>query len=275
MWYTVSVRQYIIYGVRLNLNITVNNLNINYICEGDGETVVLLHGWGANIKLFGDIITLLSSQYRVIALDMPGFGESDEPSEPWCVDDYVDFVIEFLKSFDVKNATLLGHSFGGRVIIKMFEKATLPFEINKIILVDSAGVKPKKTFKQKAKIKTFKIGKKILGLKPISTLFPDALESLRAKSGSADYNAASPIMRQTLVRVVNEDLTHLFEKVTPPTLLIWGKDDTATPVSDADLMERLMPDAGKVVFENCGHYSFIDCRGAFLRVLASFMNIKD
>lgn len=259
----------------MKLNITVNNLNINYICEGNGETVVLLHGWGANIKLFSDIITLLSSQYRVIALDMPGFGESDEPNTPWCVDDYVDFVIDFLMGFDVKKVTFLGHSFGGRVIIKMFEKSRLPFEITKIILVDSAGVKPKKTFKQKYKIRMFKLGKKVLSLKPVRLMFPDALENLRAKSGSADYNAASPIMRQTLVRVVNEDLTHLFERVTPPTLLIWGKDDTATPVSDAELMEKLMPDAGKVIFENCGHYSFLDCRGAFLRVLASFMNIKD
>ena len=256
------------------MNIVVDDLNINYICEGSGETVVLLHGWGANITLFKDIIALLSAQYRVIALDMPGFGESDEPPVPWCVSDYVDFVIRFLSHFDVKKSVFLGHSFGGRIIIKMFEKNNLPFEITKIILADSAGVKPKKTLKQKAKIITYKIGKKILCLKPIKALFPDALDNLRAKNGSADYNAASPVMRQTLVKVVNEDLTHLFKNVTPPTLLIWGKDDTATPVSDADLMEKLMPDAGKVVFENCGHYSFLDCRAAFLRVLASFMNIK-
>ena len=255
------------------MNINIDGLNINYIDEGSGEVVVLLHGWGSNITLFQSMTKLLSSKYRVIAMDMPGFGESDEPSTPWNVDNYVDFVIKFLKNFDVKSAVFLGHSFGGRVIIKMFERKSLPFEITKIILADSAGVKPKKTLKQKAKIKTYKIGKAVLNFAPVKALFPDALDKLRSKSGSADYNAASPVMRQTLVRVVNEDLTHIFPKVTPPTLLIWGENDTATPVSDACLMEKLMPDAGKVVFPNCGHYSFLEKQFEFNRVLASFMNI--
>ena len=255
------------------MNINIDGLNINYIDEGSGEVVVLLHGWGSNITLFQSMTKLLSSKYRVIAMDMPGFGESDEPSTPWNVDNYVDFVIKFLKNFDVKSAVFLGHSFGGRVIIKMFERKSLPFEITKIILADSAGVKPKKTLKQKSKIKTYKIGKAVLNFAPVKALFPDALDKLRSKSGSADYNAASPVMRQTLVRVVNEDLTHIFPKVTPPTLLIWGENDTATPVSDACLMEKLMPDAGKVVFPNCGHYSFLEKQFEFNRVLASFMNI--
>ena len=253
--------------------IKIDDLNINYISEGSGDTVVLLHGWGSNITLFDSMIKLLSSKYHVIAPDMPGFGESDEPHEAWDVARYVDFVIRFLKEFDVKKAVFLGHSFGGRVIIKLFERETLPFEISKIILVDSAGVKPKKTLRQKIRMRTYKLGKAVLNLPPVKAAFPDALDKLRSKSGSADYNAASPVMRQTLVRVVNEDLTHLFEKVTPPTLLVWGKNDTATPVSDACLMENLMPDAGKVVFEGCGHYSFLERQYEFNRVLASFMNI--
>lgn len=255
------------------LNININGLNINYICEGEGECVVLLHGWGSNITLFKGIIELLKTKYKVIAPDMPGFGMSDEPPESWCVDDYVDFVISFLTKLGVTSASFLGHSFGGRVIIKLFQRNDLPLTIPKIILADSAGVKPKKTLKQKVKIKTYKLGKKILSISAVKRLFPDALDKLGSKSGSADYRAASPIMRQTMVRVVNEDLTHIFPRVTPPTLLIWGENDTATPVSDADIMERLMPDAGKVVLKNCGHYSFLDDSYTFLRVLSSFMNI--
>lgn len=255
------------------MNTKIDNMNINYICEGEGEAIVLLHGWGSNITLFKSMTELLKTKYQVIAPDMPGFGGSDEPPSAWCVDDYVDFVIKFLGELGIKKAAFLGHSFGGRVIIKFFERSTLPFEITKIILADSAGVKPKKTLKQKIKIKTYKAGKRILSLGIVKKLFPDALHNLQSKSGSADYRAASPLMRQTMVRVVNEDLTHIFSKVTPPTLLIWGENDTATPVSDAELMERLMPDAGKVVLKNCGHYSFIDDMYTFNRVLASFMNI--
>ena len=252
----------------------VLGLNINYIDKGEGELVVLLHGWGANIILFYSMIELLSAKYRVVAMDMPGFGGSDEPQDIWSVADYTDFVIEFLKDYDAKEITFLGHSFGGRVIIKMFEKKSLPFKIKKLILTGSAGVLPKKSTTQKIKQRIYKMTRKIYSSAVVSKLFPDALENLRRKNGSADYNAASPTMRQILVKVVNEDLTHIFPKVTPPTLLVWGKNDTATPLSDGQLMEKLMPEAALVVLENSGHYAFLDEMFAFNKILASFMNIN-
>ncbi len=253
---------------------TVDGLKINYIVEGEGELVVLLHGWGANITLFDNLIHLMSTKYKVLAMDMPGFGASDEPKEIWNVDNYADFVIDFVKDFaENENVTFLGHSFGGRVIFKINARENLPFKIKKLILVDAAGVKPKKTFKQKVKQAVYKFTKKILTSKLFTKLFPNAMDNLRKKNGSADYLAASPTMRQVLVKVVNEDLTHLFPLVTVPTLLIWGRNDTATPVSDAELMEKQMKDAGLVVLENCGHYSFLEQQYTFNRVISSFMKL--
>ncbi len=252
---------------------TIKGLNINYSDRGQGDLVVLLHGWGSNITLFEGMTAILEKKYRVLAMDMPGFGESDEPTEPWCVDDYVDFVLEFLREYDVKKLILLGHSFGGRVIIKMCARE-LPFEVEKVILVDAAGVKPEKTASQKAKQSIYKATKNVYSSALVQKLFPDALENLRRKNGSADYNAASPIMRQTLVKVVNEDLCDLMPCVTAPTLLVWGSADDATPLSDAKKMESLMPEAGLVVFEGAGHYSFLERAPQFGRVLASFMNIQ-
>ncbi len=252
---------------------TIDSLNINYTERGEGELVVLLHGWGSNITLFEHTISVLERSYKVVAMDMPGFGESEEPKEPWCVDDYVDFVLKFLEDYSPKKLTLLGHSFGGRVIIKMCSRE-LPFEIDKVILVDSAGVKPKKTFKQKTKQSIYKATKNIYSSSAVQKMFPEALENLRRKNGSADYNAASPIMRQTLVKVVNEDLTELMPNMKMPVLLIWGTLDDATPLSDALIMEKLMPEAGLVKFEGAGHYSFLECQSQYGRVLASFMNIS-
>lgn len=251
----------------------IGGLDINYTDRGEGDIVVVLHGWGSNITLHEHMIGILQRKYRVLAMDMPGFGESAEPEEPWCVDDYVDFVLEFLKDYAPKKVTLIGHSFGGRVIIKLCSR-TLPFEIDKVILIDSAGVMPKKTFKQKTKQSVYKATKSVYSSAVVQKMFPDALENLRKKNGSADYNAASPIMRQTLVKVVNEDLTELMPNVKAPTLLVWGTLDDATPLSDALVMEKLMPEAGLVKFEGAGHYSFLDCREQFGRVLASFMNIQ-
>ena len=251
---------------------TVCGLDINYICKGEGETVLVLHGWGSNITVHKDMIDLLSQKYRVIAPDMPGFGESEEPDEPWCVDDYVDFIIEFLRGFDVSKVTLLGHSFGGRVIIKLCARET-DFSVEKVILVDAAGVKPETSPEQKFKQAVYHKTKWFFSSALVKKLCPDLLDNLRKKNGSADYNAASDTMKKTLVNVVNEDLCDLMPSVKCPTLLIWGRLDTATPLSDGQTMEKLMPESALVILENAGHFSFLDQSAQFLRILASFMNI--
>lgn len=253
----------------------IDKLNINYVCEGEGQqNVLLLHGWGANVTLFNRIINHLSPYFRVYALDLPGFGESDEPKEPWNVDNYVDFVIKFCEKMNIKSCFLIAHSFGGRITIKLMSRRDLPFSVEKIVLTGSAGIRPKQSAKSKFKTKCYKISKKILSSKICQKLMPNALENLRKKNGSADYNAASPIMRQCLVKVVNEDLTELIHNINVPTLLIWGEKDDAVPLSDGQLMEKLIPDAGLVVFEGCGHYAFLEQGGRFCRILDSFFDVK-
>ncbi|MDE6796730.1 MAG: alpha/beta hydrolase [Ruminococcus sp.] len=254
---------------------TVNNIRINYEQKGSGDLIVLLHGWGSNIKLFANLIDLLSKKYTVVAMDMPGFGESQEPPSAWCVDDYVDFVIDFLKDYDNKEIMFLGHSFGGRVIIKLNSRENLPFRISKVILVDSAGIMPPKSNKKSFRTYYYKFGKAILSNGLVQKIAPDALENFRKKMGSADYAAASPLMRQVLVKVVNEDLEPLIPNIKCPTLLVWGVNDTATPLSDGEKMEKLIKDSGLVKLENAGHYSFLEQQYTFNRVMCSFMKIEE
>ena len=254
---------------------TVNNIKINYEQKGSGDLIVLLHGWGSNIKLFANLIDLLSRKYTVVAMDMPGFGESQEPPSAWCVDDYVNFVIDFLKDYNTRQVMLLGHSFGGRVIIKLNSHKDLPFEVTKVILVDSAGILPPKSNKKSFRTYYYKAGKAFLSNKFVQKIAPDALENFRKKMGSADYAAASPLMRQVLVKVVNEDLEPLLPNIKCPTLLVWGVNDTATPLSDGEKMEKLIPDAGLVKLENAGHYSFLEQQFTFNRVMCSFMKIDE
>ena len=96
---------------------------------------------------------------------------------------------------------------------------------------------------------------------------------MRARRGSADYRDASPVMRATLVRLVNEDLRPLMPLIKKPTLLFWGTADTATPLSDAQTMEKLFPDAGLVTAPGAGPYSFLDAPELFGRVLESFLEV--
>lgn len=249
----------------------IDGLRINYTDVGEGKkSVLFLHGWGANITLFNQAIGFLSPYFRVIAPDLPGFGESDEPKEPWSVDDYTDFVIAFCKKMNTEDCYIIAHSFGGRITIKLMSRTDLPFTAEKIVLTGSAGIRPKQSIKSKIKTKFYKLGKGVLSTGLCQRLMPNALENFRRKNGSADYNAASPIMRQCLVKVVNEDLTELIPNINVPTLLIWGEKDDAVPLSDARLMEKLIPDAGLVVFEGCGHYAFLEQGGRFCRILDSF-----
>lgn len=251
----------------------VNGIKINYEQKGQGDIIVLLHGWGSNIKLFANLIDLLSVKYTVVAMDMPGFGESQEPPSAWCVEDYAKFVIDFMKDYNAEKIMLLGHSFGGRVIIKLNSRDDLPFEITKVILVDSAGILPPKSNKKSFRTYYYKAGKAVLSTGIAKKLAPEALENFRKKMGSADYAAASPLMRQVLVKTVNEDLEPLLPNIKCPTLLVWGVNDTATPLSDGEKMEKLIPDAGLVKLENAGHYSFLEQQYTFNKVMCSFMKI--
>lgn len=193
-----------------------------------------------------------------------GFGESEEPKTAWDVDKYTDLVEKFIEKMEINELSLLGHSFGGRVIIKLCSRKNLKFKINKIVLIDSAGIKhtPKKTFKQRIYKITFPVIKKVS---------PKLLNKIKTKVGSSDYRNATPMMRDILVKVVNEDLTELIPNIQSPALLIWGENDTATPFSDAEYMKEHIKDAGIVKVENAGHFSFLENPYLVNKVLESFL----
>lgn len=255
----------------------IDGIEINYDFRGEGNKedtlVVLLHGWGSNIKLFDNLMSLISVKYPAAALDMPGFGLSQEPEEPWDVGRYTDFVIKFIESFGYKKVILLGHSFGGRVIIKMLTQREISFEVPKIIMVDAAGIKPVKTFKQKARQRVFKVGKWFYNLSLVRKISPDGLKNWRNKFGSADYNDASEIMKLTLIKTVNEDLKDFLPQIKADALLIWGENDTATPLSDGQTMEKMIKNSGLVTLKNAGHYSFLEQQYTFNKVIKSYLKI--
>ena len=250
---------------------TVDGRRIQYIDEGSGPVVLLLHGWAAPAETYRLIIGHLSAYCRVIAPNMPGCGGSEEPPVPWCVDDYVDFTLHFAAVLGITEAVLMGHSYGGRIIIKLLNRPDCPLHVQKAVLIDAAGIKPRHGADYYLKVYTYKAGKAFLQLPGIRSLFPDAVENMRRKRGSSDYRSASPVMRETMVKSINEDLTPLLSNIKTSTLLIWGEKDTATPLSDGRLMESRIPDAGLVVLPGAGHFSFADCWGQCSRVLDAFL----
>lgn len=248
--------------------IDINGMKLNYIVEGEGSPIILLHGWGANIQAFMPVHNHLAKFHRVYTLDLPGFGESQEPPEQWGTEDYTDFLHAFMQKMEIKNPILMGHSNGGRISIFYAAKYG---GLNKIILVDSAGVKPKRKLKYFIKVYTFKAAKHLLSLPLLNRYKEEILSKVKSKLGSSDYKNSSGVMQQTMVKVVNEDLKHLMPKVNVPVLLIWGENDLDTPVSDGEKMEKLMPDAGLVVLKNAGHFAYLDQLRQFLVIVDKFL----
>ncbi|PIE86068.1 MAG: alpha/beta hydrolase [Bacteroidia bacterium] len=248
--------------------IAINGVRVNYKTDGDGKAVLLLHGWGCDLHIFDRLHAYLSQWFRVFSLDFPGFGKSDEPSEVWGIEKYTQLLEAFVADLHIENPLLLGHSFGGRVAILFASRN----KVNKTILVDSAGVKPKRSLKYYTKVYAYKSVKKIGALPGIKNLLHDYLESYKQKAGSADYRNASPRMKQILVKVVNEDLQDEMPKIKSPTLLIWGENDEATPVNHAKIMEKRIPDSGLAVLKACGHYSFLEKYAEFLLIIDNFLN---
>ncbi|WP_285823134.1 alpha/beta hydrolase [Duncaniella freteri] len=232
-------------------------------------TIILMHGWGCDHTTLASVESVaLQSGYRVVNVDFQGFGKSEEPCEVWGVEDYTCAMEEFIEALGVRNPVLLGHSFGGRVGILYASRHP---EVKAMILVDAAGIKPRRSFGYYRKVYTFKAIKRMMYLIYGKSKAERKLDARRAKAGSSDYASASPMMRRILSRVVNEDLTDRLPLVKVPVLLVWGENDTATPLSDARTMERLIPDAGLVSFPGCGHYSFLDNPVQFAAVLRSFL----
>jgi len=230
--------------------------------ESCHPTVLFLHGWGAPADTYRLMLDHLATYCRVVAPDLPGFGGSAEPETPWCVDDYVKWTVDFAAAVGLTDVVLINHSFGGRISIKLLAQRPLPFDVKKAVFMDAAGILPKRGIKYYAKVYSYKLMKK---------LFPALAAKRQGKVGSADYRNASPLMRQTMVKCINEDLTHLLKDNPVSTLLIWGSADTATPLSDGQKMEQLIPDAGLVVLEGAGHFAFAQQWGLCSRVLDSFL----
>lgn len=252
--------------------ITVDDIAIAYSRSGDGpQPVIVMHGWGctgATVQLLADAATA-QGKTTVYNLDLPGFGESPEPPASWGVYDYARCIEAFADALGIVNPVLIGHSYGGRIAIVYASERP----VRKLILVDAAGIKPHRSLRYYFKVYSFKTAKKLLPLFVGKSRARQIIDRMRGKAGSADYAAASPVMRQIMSRSVNQDLRRHLPLISAPTLLIWGENDTATPIGDAKIMEKNIPDAGLVCYPGCGHYSFLDRPGQTVAVIKSFLNL--
>ena len=245
------------------------DIELRYSVEGEGDTIILMHGWGCDRTIWANTVPLLKNHYRVVSIDFAGFGLSDEPTTVWGVEEYTRSIEALVAHLGIEYPSFVAHSFGGRVAIVYASRNA----VNKLVFADVAGVKPRRTWRYYYKVYSFKAMRYALPLLIGRRKAQMLVEQRRAVAGSSDYNSATPMMRAILSKCVNEDLCHLMPKVKAPVLLFWGDKDTATPISDARKMERLMPNAGLVVAEGAGHYAMLEQAELWRASLKSFLKL--
>lgn len=207
-----------------------------------GSPILILHGWGSCAKNWGRVKELLEGQgCKVFVPDLPGFGENPQPLKPWSLDDYTEWLKEFCEKNNLSQVFLLGHSFGGGVAVKY--ALNYPESIKKLFLVAPAIVR-KKTFKKEIMKKTAKI----FSFLPLSVK-----KIIYRKIIGSDYPLAKGPMRETYLKIINEDLSRELVKVSAPTLLIWGKKDDVLPIKNAYFIKEKIKNSKLIVIPEANH----------------------
>ena len=239
-----------------------------------GRPLLLLHGWGGRCESFLPVTRDFETTRRVYVVDFPGHGRSDQPDYPWSVTEYMEYTRAFMDEAGIKGADIIAHSFGGRVAILL--AAEHPDYVGRLLLTGAAGIPSRKSGKVPFKTRVYKALRSVVNWPLTQKLFSAEKidlwrEALVQRFGSADYRALTPFMRQTFTRVIGQDLTPCLPKIKSPALLVWGEDDTATPLWMGRLMETEIPDAGLVVLKGCGHFAYLDKYGEFRLIAESFL----
>ena len=235
---------------------------------GTGPPLLLLHGWGATKELMTPVAQRLPG-YRIVTPDLPGFGATPMPPRTWGVDEYAAWVLALLDRLGIERAHIVGHSNGGRIAIAL--ATAHPERVHRLVLTDSAGIRPRHGLRYHLRVRSFKLMRAASRWQWLPASARDSAQRRAAQRGSADYRDATGSLRASMVRLVNEDLRPRLARLTASTLLIWGDRDQETPMRDARTMERLIPDAGLVVFEDCGHFAYAEQPDRFCRIVDVFL----
>lgn len=227
---------------------------------GCGSPIVFLHGWGCDGNIFMPIARKLQS-FSCFLPDFNGFGKSPKPPKNgWSVEDYAEALRVFFVEHNLQHASIVAHSFGCRVALVFAAK--YPRLVEKMLLVAPAGIRTF-SFSRWCKVKMYKI----------SRFFRPNKQNLQTKFGSADYLACDEQMRNTFVKVVNQDLSSFAKKVECPVLIVCGKQDSATPLAHAQRLQKLLPQASLVATEG-GHFDFFATPTAFAQTISYFLEAK-
>jgi pimeloyl-ACP methyl ester carboxylesterase len=250
--------------------ILINNLTVNYKIAGEGPAFLVLHGWGGSSDSWFEVEEILAKKnYRVIALDLPGFGKSAPPTQPWSVQNYSDFIFEFVQRLNLESFFLLGHSFGGRIAIKF--SGQHPEKLKSLIFCDAAGIKFEPGIKTKTILAAAKIGNTIFSSRLFSIMKEWARNIFYFLLRNKDYVKANGVMRETIKKALNEDLLPDLPKIKVKTLIVWGKEDKLLPVQCAYVFKEKIAGSQLEIMPKVGHSPHLEAPEKLAQIIVSFL----
>lgn len=250
-----------------------DDFELYYEKYGTGEkNIVILPGWGETRNTFFKFINYFKNNYTIYIIDYPGFGNSPFPNLDLDIYQYSSLIKDFLEELNIDRPILICHSFGGRIatILTGFYQV----KIEKMVYMDTAGIKPRKKLKTLIKEKIYKL-KKTCIQKFCKKSKEKKLERLRRKYGSVDYNTLPVNMLATFRNIVNEDLRRYFEKISSEVLLIWGAKDLDTPLKDGYFMNKKIENSALIIFPEGSHFTYLEYSDAVHLIIESFIDEKD
>jgi pimeloyl-ACP methyl ester carboxylesterase len=268
--------------------IKVGSINTRYWSAGNqGDPVILLHGGGSSIEVWGYNIQTLAQHHRVFSFDMVGSGLSDKPAEPYSLDYQLQFLTTFLDTFDIQQASLIGNSIGGSIALKFALQS--PERVRKLGLVSSFGLGREIDFSDRL-LATFPA---------IAKLIPSSRRGVKIVLNSCVYDPKSVPeewidlnfqrfnlagCKEALISLLTTNLdfwgvrrevfspiVQQLDRIEVPTLIIWGKQDSIIPVSLADVAARKIPYSRLHIFEKCGHWAQVEYPEKFNQLVLEFL----
>ncbi|HYK08818.1 MAG TPA: alpha/beta hydrolase [Candidatus Eisenbacteria bacterium] len=238
-----------------------------------GDPILILHGWGSQIsgeKKFHEVKDLLQKKgFTVFTPDLPGFGGNTLKKDTLVFDDYVAFVKMFLQEKKLKKIILVGHSFGGRIAIAF--TARYPELVSKLVLVSASGIiHPLSLKKRIIKLAVKKI-KVVFRLPFLSLLYAPIRKLLYRSIGEMDYYKAGAL-RKTFLNVHRTSIIDILEKIPTPTLILWGENDTFTPVNDGRVMHAKIKNSKLLIIPHAGHKFPYEDPERFVKEIIEFIS---
>ena len=247
--------------------VIVNNLATSYKQYGNKKVyILLLHGWGDNCTTFTEISNSLSNEYSLIALDLPGFGDTESPQDAWGLHEYANFVADFCNKINISPRVIIGHSNGGAIAISAVSNGII--KPNKLVLLASAGIRSKSIKKSTQKNISHMV-------KPFLKILPNKSQiqikkSVYSKIGS-DYYVAEHL-QESFKKITSQDVQEIAKNIKIPTLLIYGYKDTSTPIEYGKKLQLCIKDSKLLVVKDAGHFVYKDDLDFVVNNIRDFIN---